>query len=105
MSCLEQCALEFFVLRPSDETSIHRSELALLLYRKLLGLEMPYSYVAPSPRLDIIPFKTNIFLWLNYLSLLALHSRRDSSFVQLESGFSMALELVPLDKHFAIQTE
>lgn len=104
MACLEQCALEFFVLRPDDE-SIHRSELALLLYRKLLGLELPYSYVAPSPRLDITPFKTNLFLWLNYLSLLALRSQREGSFVQLESGLSTAMELVPLDKNFAIQTE
>ncbi|KAG0003119.1 Zinc finger C3H1 domain-containing protein [Modicella reniformis] len=103
MACLEQCALEFFVLRPGDET--HRSELALLLYKKLLGLELPYSYVAPPPRLDTTPFRTNIFLWLNYLSLLALRSRHDGSFVQLESAFSSALELVPVDKNFAIQTE
>ena len=105
MACLEQCALEFFILRPGDDAPAHRSDLALLLYKKLLGLELPYSYVAPSTRLDIAPLKTNLFLWLNYLSLLALHSQRDGSFVQLESGFSMAMELVPLDKNFAIQTE
>ncbi|KAG0232497.1 Zinc finger C3H1 domain-containing protein [Mortierella sp. GBA43] len=105
IACLEQCVIEFFILKPSDETSTHRSELALLLYKKLLGLGLPYSYVAPTPRLDIAPFKTNTFLWMNYLSLLALHSRRDNSFIQLETGFSVAQELVPMDKSFAVQTE
>ncbi|KAF9363328.1 hypothetical protein BGX34_004372, partial [Mortierella sp. NVP85] len=47
VACLEQCALEFFVLRPGDEAPAHRSDLALLLYRKLLGLELPCSYVTP----------------------------------------------------------
>ncbi|KAI8604106.1 hypothetical protein EDD21DRAFT_240334 [Dissophora ornata] len=104
-ACLEQCALEFFTVEPRHEAGMGRTELALLLYRKLLGLELPYSYTAPPTRLEIAPFKTNVFLWLNYLSLLALVSRHNNSFEHLESAFSLAMDLLSPDKAWVIQAE
>ncbi|KAF9113241.1 Zinc finger C3H1 domain-containing protein [Mortierella sp. AM989] len=104
-ACLEQCVYEFFKVESSHEVGIGRSELALLLYKKLLGLDLPYSYEAPPARLDITPFKTNVFLWLNYLSLLALGSEREGSYVQLEAAFSSAMEALPADKISVTRTE
>ncbi|KAF9166685.1 Zinc finger C3H1 domain-containing protein [Mortierella sp. AD010] len=101
-ACLEQCAYEFFKVESSHEVGVGRSELALRLYRKLLGLSLPYSYEAPVARLDITSLRTNVFVWLNYLSLLALGS---GSYSQLEAAFSSAMEALPADKVSVIQTE
>ncbi|KAG0021239.1 Zinc finger C3H1 domain-containing protein [Entomortierella chlamydospora] len=101
-ACLEQCAYEFFKVESSHEVGIGRSELALRLYRKLLGLSLPYSYEAPVARSDITSIRTNVFMWLNYLSLLALGS---GSYSQLEAAFSSAMEALPADKISVIQTE
>ncbi|KAF9199717.1 Zinc finger C3H1 domain-containing protein [Haplosporangium sp. Z 27] len=103
-ACLEQCAYEFFKVESNHEVGVRRSELAILLYKKLLGLELPYSYETPPTRTDITPFKTNVFLWLNYLSLLALESENYGS-SQLEVAFSFAIETLPANKLWVIQTE
>ncbi|KAG0300454.1 Zinc finger C3H1 domain-containing protein [Dissophora globulifera] len=104
-TCLEQCALEFFTIQPSHLAGLGRSELSLLLYRKLLGLDLPYSFMPPSARLDIAPFKTNMFLWLNYLSLLALGFRQTNSFEQLESAFAIAMDSLPTNSVSFVQTD
>ncbi|KAF9359341.1 Zinc finger C3H1 domain-containing protein [Mortierella sp. AD094] len=101
-ACLEQCAYEFFKVESSHEVGVGRSELALRLYRKLLGLSLPYSYEAPETRSDITSLRTNVFMWLNYLSLLALGS---GSYSLLEAAFSSAMEALPTDKISVIQTE
>ncbi|KAF9431873.1 Zinc finger C3H1 domain-containing protein [Entomortierella beljakovae] len=103
--CLERCAFEFFVVNSSEMSISQRSELAIQLYKKLLGLSLPYSYVAPPTRLDITPFRTSVFVWLNYLSLLALRSESNDSYMELESAYSCAIEILPSDKSLEIRAE
>ncbi|KAI1293241.1 Zinc finger C3H1 domain-containing protein [Mortierella claussenii] len=105
MACLEQCALEFFEIDSGSQSSLDRSELALNLYQKLLGLDVPDSYQAPPTRLDTTPFKANVFLWLNYLSLLALGSARNNSYAQLEMALSSAMDILPAEKASIFKTE
>ncbi|KAF9177821.1 Zinc finger C3H1 domain-containing protein, partial [Haplosporangium sp. Z 767] len=104
-ACLEQCAYEFFHVETKHEANIGRSELSLILYRKLLGLALPYVFEVPSAKQDIAPFKADICLWLNYLSLLAMHSLPGGSFAHLESAFSSALDALEGDSKTIILIE
>ncbi|KAG0359220.1 Zinc finger C3H1 domain-containing protein [Gamsiella multidivaricata] len=104
-TCLQQCALAFFVVDLRHELAFDRSELTRLLYHVLLGLEVPGDFVAPPTRLDIATYKNNIFLWLNYLCLLALESRLSNAFTQLDSAFKSALDVLPVDTRAVVQTE
>ncbi|KAF9897602.1 Zinc finger C3H1 domain-containing protein [Lobosporangium transversale] len=102
--CLEQCSFAFFIIDNGYQTNLSRSELAICLYKKLLGLELPYSFNPPPTRVSIIFCRTNVFLWLNYLSLLAL-GKQDSSYSQVQSAFLSALEILPKESISIIQTE
>ncbi|KAG0248794.1 hypothetical protein BG011_009913 [Mortierella polycephala] len=104
-ACLEQCAYEFFHVETKHEANIGRSELSLILYMKLLGLALPYNSEVPPVKQDIAPFKTDICLWLNYLSLLAMHSLSGGSFAHLESAFSSALDALEEDSKAIILVE
>jgi hypothetical protein len=101
-SCLEQCAFAFFELSdtiPQHPDSQH--ELAKLLYKKLLGLELPYAIQLPKERAEIALCKMDVFLWLNYLSLLVIRG----SIVEFEEVLPLALERVGVESKPVIRIE
>ncbi|KAG9064118.1 Zinc finger C3H1 domain-containing protein [Linnemannia hyalina] len=98
--CLGQCARAFFDIGEGEEfhqanAGRDSSEQAILLFKKLLGLDLPYNFKAPPTKVDIAPFKTNTFLWLNYLSLLALQAKNLHSFDDMTMMLSVAADSVP----------
>ncbi|KAF9137339.1 Zinc finger C3H1 domain-containing protein [Mortierella sp. GBA39] len=98
--CLGQCARAFFDIDEGEEfhqanAGRDSSEQAILLFKKLLGLDLPYNFKAPPTKVDIAPFKTNTFLWLNYLSLLALQAKHLHSFDDMTMMLSVAADSVP----------
>jgi len=78
-----------------------QAELATLLYKKLLGLELPYATQLPQERIDISPCKTNVFLWLNYLSFLAIRNSMD----EFETALPLALEKLSSESKAVIRLE
>ncbi|KAF8937453.1 Zinc finger C3H1 domain-containing protein, partial [Haplosporangium gracile] len=108
--CLGQCARAFFDTSEGEEfnqanAGRDSSEQAILLYKKLLGLDLPYNFKAPPAKVEIAPFRTNTFLWLNYLSLLALQAKDVHSLDDVTLMLSAAFDSVPRYKRSLIVTE
>lgn len=108
--CLSQCARAFFDISEGEEYDVtnagfHSSEQAILLYKKLLGLDLPYNFKAPPTKVEIAPFRTNTFLWLNYLSLLALQAQNIHSFDSMASMLSAAVDIIPQHKRSLVVAE
>jgi len=106
--CLVQCARAFFEIdqRFDDvNAGLDTSELGILLYRKLLGLELPYTFKAPPTKVKAAPLKTNTFLWLNYLSLLSLQAQDLHSFDNMALTLSAAVDTIPMRKRSLIAVE
>lgn len=108
--CLGQCARAFFDISEGDEfhqanAERDSSEQAILLFKKLLGLDLPYNFKAPPSKVDLAPFKTNTFLWLNYLSLLALQAKDLHSFDDMTLMLSAAADTIPRLKRSLIVGE
>ncbi|KAG0345408.1 Zinc finger C3H1 domain-containing protein [Podila humilis] len=91
---LEQSAINCFVL--DDTSKFSRLERAKMLFRVLLGLELPYRFQVPQCRIDLSDTSKNVFVWLNYLSLLALETQTSAATLgNLKSAWdhaSLALE-------------
>ncbi|KAH7049931.1 hypothetical protein BKA57DRAFT_326801 [Linnemannia elongata] len=109
-ACLGQCARAFFDIGEGEEfhqanAGRDSSEQAILLFKKLLGLDLPYNFKAPPTKVDIAPFKTNTFLWLNYLSLLALQTKDLHSFDDMTLMLSAAADTIPRLKRSLIVGE
>ncbi|KAF9150951.1 Zinc finger C3H1 domain-containing protein [Linnemannia schmuckeri] len=108
--CLGRCARAFFDISEGEEfnqanAERDSSEQAILLYKKLLGLDLPYNFKAPPAKVEIAPFRTNTFLWLNYLSLLALQAKDVHSLNDMGLMLSAAFDSVPRHKRSLIVTE
>ncbi|KAF9901614.1 Zinc finger C3H1 domain-containing protein [Linnemannia zychae] len=98
--CLGQCARAFFDIDEKGEfdnanAGLDPAEKAILLYKKLLGLDLPYNFKAPPTKSDIGSLKTNTFLWLNYLSLLALQAQDLRTFEDMAMMLSTAVDNIP----------
>lgn len=92
-SSLEQCAFEFFETEPQNMSGYSRADYALLLYRVLLGLDVPFLFSAPAVKGDTSECRNNMFLWMNYLSLLAVQGMdSEKRFADLEPDFVSASE-------------
>ncbi|KFH69875.1 hypothetical protein MVEG_04679 [Podila verticillata NRRL 6337] len=90
---LEQCAFEFFETEPQNMSGYSRADYALLLYRVLLGLDLPFLFTAPAAKGNTSECRNNTFLWMNYLSLLAVQGKdSEKRLADLDSGFSSASE-------------
>ncbi|KAF9921282.1 Zinc finger C3H1 domain-containing protein [Linnemannia zychae] len=101
--CLCRCARAFFDLDQDRElnntnTGLDSMEQAILLYKKLLGIDLPYNFSAPPTKMDIAPLRNDTFLWINYLSLLALQSNSLHSFDNLTLMLSMAVDAIPQNR-------
>ncbi|KAF9989550.1 Zinc finger C3H1 domain-containing protein [Mortierella antarctica] len=103
--CLENCAFEHYEIDSTHSIGLDPAQLALVLYKKLLGLPLPYSYEAPPTKHSTTACKTDVFLWMNYLSLLALRSQPDSLIAELESAFSVAIDTLTGASKELLQTE
>ncbi|KAG0284700.1 Zinc finger C3H1 domain-containing protein [Linnemannia gamsii] len=108
--CLGQCARAFFDISEGEEYDVTNdgldsSEQAILLYKKLLGLDLPYNFKAPPTKVEIAPLRTNTFLWLNYLSLLALQAQNIHSFDNMVLMLSTAVDTIPRRKRSLVVAE
>lgn len=103
--CLEHCAFQHYEIDSTRTTGLDQAQLALFLYKKLLGLPLPYSYESPPTKQSITACKTDVFLWMNYLSLLALRSQPDSLIAELESAFTVAMNILTGASKELLQTE
>ena len=106
--CLAGCARSFFAIDDAyDEANagLDSTELALLLYRKLLGLELPYTFKAPPTVVKAAPLRTNTFLWLNYLSLLALQAQDIHTFDAMALTLSAAVDTIPMRRRSLVVAE
>lgn len=102
LACLEKCAFAFFEepeMRPKQAND--DSDFATLLYKKLLGLELPYAIQLPKECMDISRCKSDVFLWLNYLSFLAARGL----LVEFEQALHPALEKLSLESKAVIRAE
>ncbi|KAG0092742.1 Zinc finger C3H1 domain-containing protein [Podila epicladia] len=92
---LEQCVFEFFIAEPQNMSDYSRADFALLLYRVLLGLDLPFLFTPPATKGDTIGCRNNIFLWMNYLSLLAIQGKDSKErLADLESALISAAETI-----------
>ncbi|KAF9127733.1 Zinc finger C3H1 domain-containing protein [Mortierella sp. 14UC] len=108
--CLGQCARAFFDIGENDEfdnanAALDSSEKAILLYKKLLGLDLPYNFKAPPIKSNIGSLRTNTFLWLNYLSLLALQAQDLHSFDNMNLMLSAAVDIIPRRRRSLVVAE
>ncbi|KAG0372803.1 Zinc finger C3H1 domain-containing protein [Mortierella sp. AD032] len=108
--CLSQCARAFFDIGDGDDfdnanAGLDSSERAILLYKKLLGLDLPYNFKAPPMKSDIAPLRTNTFLWLNYLSLLSLQTQDLHSLDNMALMLSAAVDIIPCHKRSLVVAE
>ncbi|KAF9085227.1 Zinc finger C3H1 domain-containing protein [Mortierella sp. AD031] len=106
--CLAGCARSFFAIDDAyDEANagLDSSELAILLYKKLLGLDLPYTFNAPPTRVNAAPLRTNTFLWLNYLSLLALQAQDIHTFDAMALTLSAAVDTIPMRRRSLVVAE
>ncbi|KAF9414852.1 Zinc finger C3H1 domain-containing protein [Podila epigama] len=94
VACLEDCAFEFFIIEPKQASEYERSDLALHLYQTLLGLETPFLFRVPEAKGSIKSCKDNIFMWMNYLSLLAIRGRDLNSYHVLEAAMDFASDSI-----------
>ncbi|KAG0037842.1 Zinc finger C3H1 domain-containing protein, partial [Podila clonocystis] len=90
---LEQCAFEFFLAEPQNMLDYSRADFALLLYRVLLGLDLPFLFTPPTAKGNASECRNDIFLWMNYFSLLAIQGKDSKKRLEdLESAFVFASE-------------
>ncbi|KAG0028132.1 hypothetical protein BGZ81_004981 [Podila clonocystis] len=90
---LEQCAFEFFLAEPQNMLAYSRADFALLLYRVLLGLDLPFLFTPPTAKGNASECRNDIFLWMNYFSLLAIQGKDSKERLEdLESAFVSASE-------------
>ncbi|KAF9969505.1 Zinc finger C3H1 domain-containing protein [Actinomortierella ambigua] len=89
--CLIQCALSYFEVKPEQMAEAHSANYVILLYKKLLGLDLPVEFSAPKPTHEIAMYPKSAMLWINYLCLLAIQGKTSGSFVELEKAYVFAI--------------
>ncbi|KAG0225906.1 Zinc finger C3H1 domain-containing protein [Actinomortierella wolfii] len=93
--CLIQCALSYFEVNRESLEASNSVAYGVLLYKKLLGLDLPAGFSAPKPASDISTCPQSAMLWINYLCLLAIQCKSSNSFVELEKAYVFAIASLP----------